>query len=69
MHQTQSRLNQTSYRNFHFSEFVANALHDNMTRQKNPASNLRKNVKMPPHLEFSDLKKTKILMGGCFLDP
>ena len=28
--QTQSRLSHTFYRNFHFNEFVANALHDNI---------------------------------------
>ena len=30
LQQTQSQPNHTSYRNFHFNEFVANALHDNI---------------------------------------
>ena len=30
LQQTQSRPNHTSYRNFHFNEFVANALRDNI---------------------------------------
>ena len=32
--QTQSRQNHTSYRNFHFNEIVANALHDNIGSKK-----------------------------------
>ena len=60
MHQTQSQLNQTSYRNFYFSEFVANALYENMIRQKKqPLSSetslkmrLPFRIRMPPHLKF-----------------
>ena len=40
LEQTQSRTNHTSYRNFDFNEFVANALRDNIGSKKNqpPAS-------------------------------
>ena len=34
--QTQSRQNHTSYRNFHFNKFVANALHDNIGSKEQP---------------------------------
>ena len=42
--QMQSRPKHTSYRNFHFNELVANALHDNIGSKK-PASNLRKKMR------------------------
>jgi hypothetical protein len=42
----QSRPNNTSYINFHFNEFVANALHNNTWDQKKAASNLRKEMRL-----------------------
>ena len=43
LQQTQSRPNHTSYRNFHFNIFVANALSDNIGFKKS-ASNFRKKL-------------------------
>ena len=44
LQETQSRPNHTSNKNFHFNEFVANALHDNI-RSTKTASNLRKKMR------------------------
>ena len=44
--QTQSRQNHTSYRNFHFNEFVANALCDNIESKKKKNQALTSEKKM-----------------------
>ena len=41
LQQTQSRPNHTSYRNFHFIEFVANALRDNIGSKKTDSNSNR----------------------------
>ena len=53
--QTQSRLNRTSYRNFHFNEFVANAMGDNIGSKKT-ACNPRKKIR--PFFSFKYQKFT-----------
>ena len=45
LQQMQSRRNHTSYKNFHFNEFVANAFCDNI-RYKKSASNLIKELRL-----------------------
>ena len=40
----QSHLNHTSYRNYHFNEFVANALCDNIGSKKKPLTSANENV-------------------------
>ena len=42
LQQTQSRPNRTSYGNFHFNEFVANALHDNKGLKNHPLTSGKK---------------------------
>jgi hypothetical protein len=43
LEQTQSQPNHTSYRNFHFNEFVANVLRDNIGSKKNQPLTSKKN--------------------------
>jgi hypothetical protein len=43
LQQAQSLLNHTSYRNFHFNEFVANALRDNIGLKKQPLTSGKNN--------------------------
>ena len=40
----QPRLNHTSYRNFHFNEFVADALRDNIGSKKQPLTSEKNEV-------------------------